>query len=131
MVKVYVAGKWYDKATIKTYIEQLKSAGVEITHDWTITEEEDKKTDADCARFAVMDLQGVMDAEAVVVVVTDASYPYRGTCVECGAALACNKPVFVVTLVPDAAFNKNIFMKHPLVHHMSTFEQALDVINNL
>lgn len=122
MVKIYVAGKWYDKTTIKICIEILKSEGFEITHDWTATEEEDKKTDKDCARFAMMDLKGVMDADAIVVIITDANYPYRGTCVECGAALACNKPVFVITLVPNAAFNTNIFMKHPLVKHLSSFE---------
>lgn len=122
MVKVYVAGKWYDRSTIKTFIEQLKSADVEITHDWTITEEEDKKTDQDCARFAELDLQGVAGADAVIIIITDATYPYRGTCVECGAALASRIPIFVVTLVESADFNTNIFMKHPLVHHLSSFD---------
>jgi nucleoside 2-deoxyribosyltransferase len=133
MVRLYVAGKWYDKAVIKTYIEQLKAAGAEITHDWTITEEEDKKSDEDCARFAAFDLEGVVTSEAVVVVITDPTYAYRGTCVECGAALSHNKPVIVVSLVPDAAFNTNIFMKHSLVKHMNSFdtESILNFINKV
>ena len=121
-LRLYVAGKWFDRTLIRSYIQQLRSAGVSITHDWTLTEEEDKKSDEDCARFAEMDLNGVSESDGVVVVLTDPTYAYRGTCVECGAALGLRKPILVINLVPDSDFNKNIFMKHPLVTHVQSFD---------
>jgi hypothetical protein len=40
-MKLYVASNWKDRVRIReTWIEQFKELGHEITHDWTITEDE-------------------------------------------------------------------------------------------
>jgi hypothetical protein len=37
---LYVAGKWTDKNVIKLYMEKFRNEGHEISHDWTLVEEE-------------------------------------------------------------------------------------------
>lgn len=78
--------------------------GHEITHEWWLSEE---KT----AEQALRDLQGVQEADAVIAVFTHDDYPYRGTWVEVGYALALGKPVYIVGTAGDQC----IFVHHPNV----------------
>ncbi len=116
--KIYVAGKWMDKELIHTYIKQFEEKGYTITHDWTQIETGDVHTQEELAGFAAADIKGVVDADALVTIITDISYPYRGSCSELGAALATNKKVFVLNLAnTHTGYHSNIFAKHALVSH--------------
>lgn len=115
-MRIYVAGKWSDKPLVQEYISKFKSLSHTITHDWTTVETSAQPSLEESAYMAEADINGVRTSDLVVVILKDPVYPYRGTCCEMGAALACGKSVVVVNLcgvVPE--FYKNVFAKHRLV----------------
>lgn len=125
-MKFYIAGKWTEKNTIQLWIKTMQDMGHVITHNWTLIEESDKKSYEDCARFAEFDVNGVRDADVLIIVITDPSYPYRGTCCELGIALALNKQVMICNLCPvSPAFRTNIFTYHPLVKWFDSAEKLV------
>ena len=122
---LYVAGKWADKHIIKTYMNFFTKEGHVITHDWTVVEEEDKRTREDLAKYAELDVQGVKKADYLIILITDPEYAYRGTSCELGVALACQKPVIIVNLTngtPD--FFKSIFPFHKSVRILDRFIES-------
>ena len=113
-MKVYVAGKWTDKDRIHGYMEQLKSMGMQITHDWTVFESNSNNSKADMAEH---DINGVINADWVVFIMDDPSYPYRGSFTELGAALALHKKVFILGPM-TGDYSGNVFFHHPEILHM-------------
>ena len=100
-MRVYVAGKFSEKKQAHSVMCQVRSLGHEVTYDWTQFSEE--RTPQSMQRAANLDLQGVLDADAVLALLTDPSYTYRGTFFELGAALATGKRVLVVCAAPDTS----------------------------
>jgi hypothetical protein len=127
-LKLYVAGKWGDKAVIASVIRIFEMAGHEITHNWTHVEEEDKKSDTALQMFAEMDIEGVTEADCMIAVITDMDYPYRGTCTEMGAALALKKKVFVIDFYKESGFSSNIFINHPLVTRFKNITSVIEAL---
>ena len=117
MIKVYIAGKWSHKKLMKYFIDSCSKHFL-ITHDWTITEQEGKNTPDDMHNFALMDVDGVKNANVLIIIVSDSTYPYRGTCTEMGIALGLNTKILVLDLCNDSAFRKNIFTHHKNVKYM-------------
>jgi len=87
-MKIYVAGKWHDKEKIQGYMNDLKELGHEITHDWTTYESDPNNSFQD---MADRDIDGVMNADVLVVIMDDDKYPYRATFTELGVAYATKK----------------------------------------
>ena len=48
---------------------------------------------AECSR---QDVQGVLNADTILVFMTDPKYPYRGTCTEIGVAMGSNKRIIII-----------------------------------
>ena len=140
---LYVAGKWADREKIGNIIKQLQQHGFIVTHNWTRVETKDllknltektdtKEHDVDedghsgftaeyMAACAKNDIEGVVEADALLVIMDQPDYPYRGTWTEIGAALALKKPVIIV--MPNEDINQNasnVFFRHELVHHVSS-----------
>lgn len=95
-MRIYVAGKFEEKARVRDVMSRLQAAGHEITHDWTNEDASSYAGDAlnqylgECADLSYY---GVMAADAVLVL----DHPRgRGTLVELGLALAWGKAVFLV-----------------------------------
>ena len=119
--KVYVAGAWADKKSVIEVIEKLKDK-CEITRNWTKVTEEEKKIHP-LADFAELDLQGVIQAEMVVIVVSLKDYAYRGTTTELGCALGLRKPVYVYEIVEGSKFMDNLFIHHRLIHRIKDLSE--------
>lgn len=119
-MKIYVAGAFKHKAAVGEVQQLLLDTGHTITHDWTSVEGHvtDKdgmvvaKTPYQLRRDAEKDMGGVAAANAVVVVLNDATYAYRGTMAEIGAALALKKPVLVLQTVTEPAIDRVPFLHH-------------------
>lgn len=105
-MKIYVAGKWEEKERVREVQEQLRAAGHTITHDWTM--EPVGAVRLDCA---LMDKQGVLDAEAYVGVF-EKDLPYKGAMSELGIAVATGIPIYILGTFCD----NNIFTALPEVH---------------
>jgi len=119
-MKVYVAGSSKSILGPTIWMGHLRKAGHEITFDWTTDVIADKK-DAECA---VNDVNGVLTADAIIMVL-DGVHTQRGTYVEMGIALGAGKPVY---LYEDKAHSDSVFMFHPLVQIITSVEDLLEKI---
>lgn len=125
--KLYVAGKFADGSYVNKHIEKLEALGYTITHNWTKVEDSKEHTTDELAKYAAADIDGVVAADYLIVIITDPTYPYRGSCSELGAALALKKKVFVLYDLPkeSTGYYSNIFAKHALVSNFSSMSDLI------
>lgn len=110
-MRVYVIGKYEEKAKIRTLMLSLAEAGHDITHDWT-REDAGRGTGAErlrnLRRRAQADYQGVRDAEAVIVL----HHPQLcGGLVEFGVAAADPSKILCVIGSQDP-----VARRHPIFY---------------
>ncbi len=103
-MRVYVASKFEDRARASQIMNRLTAVGHVVTHDWT------QSSQFSMAQ-AHHDREGVMTAEALVII-AERDYPFRGTYVELGMALARGIPIYLL----GEAMNACIFVLLPEVH---------------
>lgn len=115
-MRVYVASKFEEHVRAREVMSLLESWGHEITFDWgSVARPDAQKSD--------MDLQGVLDADALVCVF-EKDLAYRGAWVEFGVALGLGKPIYVLG---DAMDGKCVFLAHPSIYHgWGVFESAFN-----
>lgn len=104
-MKVYVATKYEEWPRAKDVAERLTAWGHQITFRWW-------EVQAPKQEKAVMDLAGVHEADALVVLF-EYDLPYRGAFVEFGVALGAGKPIFILGNAIDE--DMCVFVAHPLV----------------
>jgi nucleoside 2-deoxyribosyltransferase len=94
-MKVYLAGPWSDRALMGPIAQQLDDRGHKITHPWWIVEKDipDFEWDDRLREHALLDIQGVMNADVVLLINTKQS---EGKAVEQGVAIACHIPIIAV-----------------------------------
>lgn len=115
-MRVYVAGKWEEKARVREVQQQLRDAGHVITHDWT-SEEEVGITQ----EHAVNDKNGVLTADAFIGIF-EKDLRYSGALSEMGIAIAKGIPIHIL----GDAINNNIFLMLPEVRRgISTLLEGL------
>ena len=132
-VKVYVAGALTNASAVQAVQEALVAAGHQLSLDWTRGPDIDfvGGYDSDLAasaRIAAADLDGVMDADAVLVVAAS-EHEGRGMFVELGAALARARAgdlAHVVVVGP--IHHDSVFHYHPAVQRASTVEEWLSSV---
>lgn len=120
-MKVYVAGKFQDKETVRKVQTILRCNGYTITCDWTGNTAEGLYTNEKLAyerASAIEDVEGVRNADFVILV---AHPELRGALVEMGMALALGKPVLVLQ-VGNTEMPFNVFLRHPLVRVYSIID---------
>ena len=93
-MSIYLAGKWSDKEDISKKMTQLIDMGYEITHDWTKNESISREP-SELSKFAELDINGVLSADYMIVVMTDTKYAYRGTFTEIGCAIGSGKKILI------------------------------------
>lgn len=125
-MKLYLAGKWADRnGSMGEKRDSLKAAGHEITHDW-MTFEVPTRDHRQLGVMAVKDIEGVQAADAVVIVMDDPDYSYRGSFSELGASLALGKPICMVSPPGSGyGFKGNVFWHHPHIMYVETWKSAL------
>lgn len=110
-MKIYLAGPWIHRDVMETIATKLESLGATITHRWWNTETDGRTlTDRDHAYHAWLDENGVMEADAVLVINSTSS---EGKAVEQGIALGLGIPIFIVGTRGE--HSKNIF------HYLSRY----------
>jgi hypothetical protein len=87
-MRIYVASKFENQARVQEVMAQLVAAGHEITYDWT-------RNAQVSAGQALADVEGVLDAEAFVLIV-EKELPYCGALVELGIALGAGIPIYLL-----------------------------------
>jgi len=138
-MKVYVAGPWRDRQEIGKIIEEVQEEGHTITHDWTKSETlfPDVGTAEHQKKCAAADMLGVLEADAVLVVMKDPYYQYSGTWTEVGAALVLCKTIILYTpwlhnleLDHTKTPCRNVFFYHELVHKETDWKKTLEFLKN-
>ncbi|MQW77404.1 hypothetical protein GHK92_16135 [Nocardioides sp. dk4132] len=128
-MKIYVAGPLTDIAAVQAVQAAVMAAGHELALDWTqgldATFVEDYGSDlALSASLAADDLEAVLTADAVLVVMSDEEG--KGMFVELGAALARahrGELQHVVLLGPIR--QESVFYFHPAVQRMTAVDEWL------
>lgn len=132
-MKVFVSGQLKEKDRIRDVYAQLVDAEIEITHDWTNTDNiGDYATNArEAGVRADLDVRGVLDADAYVLM-TDNRHCGKGMYVELGAALALAsiKGTLEVCIVGPKN-HESIFYYHPLARHFADFDSCLEYLKGI
>lgn len=137
-MKIYVAGKWTEIDIINDVQNKLRSQGHTITHDWTCIEGMGdqinftpvQRLEYD-TRCAILDINGVKEADLVFAVMSDKKYPYRGTFTEIGCALGLDKKIIIVCTGDDYYCISNCFFWHPNITHVKTIDEGLELTDDL
>jgi len=91
VMKIYVAGAFVDKTEIRQFMDKVEKLGNQITHDWTSYELVYNDHHERNIKCATADIDGVIDADLVIAIMTRDDYPYKGTKHELGAAFTMQR----------------------------------------
>jgi len=112
-MNVYLSARSSDLAKARAAMERLHCAGHTITHDWTRPvelHEAEPGNDETLAACGRADIEGVIAAEVVVVLINSPHGPGTGAAVEMGAAFATGRSVILVeTHGPVGAWARHPF----------------------
>jgi len=125
-MKIYVASKWEEHDTVKKIMIELEAAGHVITCDWTDHKYPQTDIQKELSRYAIDDINGVRNADIVIVYALNTTYTYRGAIGEMTAAIALGKPVYLIGHSVDEC----IFSNHPLVRRASSINEILKQYEN-
>lgn len=122
-MNVYVASKFENVKPVQEAYVALKDDGHKVTHDWTgedASQLDGKELEAYLQGCAERDMQGVLDADALLLI----NYTgCAGAYAEFGMALAADKYIVVIDgHHPDKP--RNIFFHLATVHHAKDLEEA-------
>ena len=91
-MKIYIATGLKNFERQRELAKQLVKEGHEITYDWTVHGSVNDEPESVKAEVSTNEVQGVLDADAVVVLLPGG----RGTNFEFGQAIGLGKPVILV-----------------------------------
>lgn len=132
-MKAFVSGQLNEKVRIRAAYDQLAKAGIEVTHDWTTTDNiGDYSANAREAGYrAKLDVQGVIEAD-VYILLTDNQICGKGMYVELGAALALasisGSPAVCIV---GPRNHESIFYYHPLARHFADLRSCLKFLQHV
>lgn len=126
--KVYLAAPWIAREDAKAFAKTLTAFGYVITHNWWDYEGENQDDEYHdfLRKCAEQDVQGVKDADVVVVMNSSKS---EGKAVEQGLAIALNKPIIIIGEI--GSVSKNVFHYLPCYTWVSDYEDALDKLREV
>jgi len=122
-MKFFVSGKIGVEGDAKEVMEALRTAGHEITFDWTAVEHlkpYDEKAEA-CRMAAVVDVSGVKEADVFVIIPHERGI---GMYIELGIAINSEIPIRVV--VNSWLKSCTRFLYHPLVKRVSGVQEIIE-----
>ncbi len=121
-MRVYLAGVFVEKDTMPRMAAAIEAAGHSITHKWWEVESKPygERTDAEKCEQAMLDVSGVRNADAIILINSSKS---EGKAVEQGIAIAKGIPIFAVGTKGE--HSKNIFHWLPNYRWYNRFEDAL------
>lgn len=147
MKKVYVAGCFDDYLEIRRIQEIIKLQGFEISYDWTIRAEKtinernnnvsDTRTFDKLGEESKLDMNGVIEADWTIFVITKKDYVYRGTFCELGASITrdiLNDKIghTIILSGNEISYAKTLcFYHHPNVIHINTLDSALTKMTSM
>ncbi len=121
-MKIYVAGKFEERASVKVIQNALRALGHTITFDWTTDEYKSKKPSTE---DAISCKKGVLDADLYVGLFVHDNV-YKGALVELGVALSEDMPVFII----GHAIDNCLFIHSPNVTQFDKVAHCIRAIGS-
>lgn len=130
MFPIYIAGSWTNRQDVESIMEQFKRLGYSITHNWVEIECDniEQRSDEQKSKCAKLDIEGVKNASALVVIMDNPKYAYRGVSCEIGCALGLGIPVLIFNPLVQSYAKSNIFYWHPDIQHFSTMDDLKEAL---
>jgi len=130
---IYIAGSWTDRKEISKVIKDFEELDYEITHNWTkdSSENVEKKSIIDCRQCAVKDIQGVVNSKAVVVIMDNPKYAYRGTNNEIGCAIGLKIPVLIYNPLEVSYASTNVFYWHTGIERFNNIDSLITKLGKI
>jgi hypothetical protein len=133
MKKAFVSAQLAEKETVRDLYRELEERGIEITHDWTRTDNIDPdytKNREEAGLRAKKDIDGVFDAD-LYIILTDNERCGKGMYVELGVALSekkrdASRKIFLI----GSMQHMSIFYFHPDVENFGDVESFLSYIDS-
>lgn len=107
-MKIYVAGKFEDRESIRALYVILRQHKHTITLDWT--NHDHPESDKEQEEWAIADIEGVKQCDILIALFLR-DYRYRGALIEVGVALGLGKPVIIL----GRNENSSTLLHHPLI----------------
>jgi nucleoside 2-deoxyribosyltransferase len=129
-MRVYVASAYEDFARARAVMAALRERGIDISHDWTTNVDAYPTDDAPAelkAQHAREDLDGVLTADAVLVLTNDDKAKGCGMWIELGAALALGK----YAVITGGQRRRSIFAELTRVHVVESDAVGVSVLCHL
>ena len=127
-IRIYCAAPWKTKDRMPAIAGLLEANGHTLTHKWWEAEDtpESDRTAEILRAQAKSDVQGVLDAQVVVVINSAKS---EGKATEQGIAIAHRKPI--ICIGKRGEHSANVFQYLPNYRWVDTIEEAVDILNTL
>lgn len=136
-MKIYVAGKVSDIERVNSVQERLRSLGHTITMDWTKFDVRMNSSNFTCDELSKFrgecgerDINGVINADLLLVLMFDPCYAYRGTFCEIGCGLGLKKEIIIICPVDNNTYycETNCFYNHPSIKHLKSIDEGIELI---
>lgn len=132
-MKVFVSAHMDDRETlVPSFQELLVSHGHSITQDWSqgdVIPDGFSDSAFDAGRVSKEDIDGILAADAFVLLTTQAEEPGRGMYVELGAALLkAELGTLRHVCVVGELTHETVFYFHPLVKRFADMQECLDFL---
>lgn len=127
-MKIYIAAPWKHRGQVPGIAAKIEAAGHTITWRWWTIENvpESERTVENLRHQAINDVQGVKDADLVLLINSERS---EGKSLEQGIAVADNKPIIAVGTRGE--FSQNVF--HYLTNYrwVTSVDEALEILSTV
>jgi hypothetical protein len=120
----YTAGPMKDQQAVREVAEKLRAAGYTVNSRWLDIEDGTNKDEEYLQKMAVIDLEDVLKADALIYVNTGTKSEGKAT--ELGVAIGTMKPIIVI-----GGKANNIFLNLPGLPFFDTVEEAIEKFKEL
>ncbi len=132
-MKIFVSAHMDDRTTLfRSTQQQLVAHGHSITQDWSrgdVIPDGFADSASDAGRVSKEDIDGIMAADAFLMLTTHAEEAGRGMYVELGAALMrAELGLLRHVCVVGELTHETVFYFHPLVRRFGTLEECLQFL---
>lgn len=128
-MKYYIASSFANKEIVNQTIKSLNNLGFNNTYNWTLNEKADNKLKL--KNIGIEELNAVKDADILITILPGG----KGTHIEMGIALCCNKPVIIayfneelISIENSATFYHLDNVKHILVTEENIVDELVKAL---
>lgn len=118
MKKFYVVSSFKNKREVQEIIRKLEAIDHVLTYDWTKNSADNMNTEQ-----ALLDMQGVIDADYLVGLFNVPDVIYKGAIAEFGMAAILKKPMYII----GNDLDNMVFIHLPNVKKVTSLKEVMEL----